>query len=707
MTPGQVFMDLLTGVIACCMCCTIACRAATPRAGAAGDPQGWPTIEPAAAGMTPGRLETLWNELRQRKTTALLVIREDRIVFERYAPGWSRNKPHYTASLAKALVGGVSLMLAMNDGRIKPDDLASRFVPSWTNDPRKAKITIRLLATHTSGIEDAEADALPHDQLTGWKGDFWKRLAPPNDPFTRARDSAPVLDLPGTQARYSNPGMAVLAYCITASLRGTTNAELRSLLKHRIMGPLAVPDSEWSIGYGAATSLEGMDLFASWGGAAFSPYAAARVGLLMLHQGTWEGQELISHWIVDAATTHADMPNNSGLGWWVNREADGRKHWPAAPQDAFWGAGAGHQFLLVIPSLNLIVVRTGELLDETLSFDNALETCLVALLMKAFPPNVGEPYPPSRVIKQMAWSPAKTILRKGRGSDNWPLTWADDDALYTAYGDGGGFEPGVDEKLSLGFAKVTGSPPDFSGTNIRSATGEHKGDGKAGIKASGLLMVEGVLYLWGRNAGNSQLAWSMDHARTWTWSDWKFTTSFGCPTFLNFGPNYAGARDGFVYVYSHDADSAYQAADRFVLARVPKDQIRNREAYELFKATNTAGQPVWTQNLQERGSVFAQPGRCYRSTVSYNPALRRYLWCQTLPGEDPRTRGGFGIYDAPEPWGPWTTVYFTEQWDVGPGETSAFPTKWIGHDGRTLYLVFSGLDSFAVRKAVVVPWGGH
>jgi hypothetical protein len=84
--------------------------------------------------------------------------------------------------------------------------------------------------------------------------------------------------------------------------------------------------------------------------------------------------------------------------------------------------------------------------------------------------------------------------------------------------------------------------------------------------------------------------------------------------------------------------------------------------------------------------------------------LRRYLWCQILPGtqgqkEDTRFEGGFGIYEAPEPWGPWTTVYFTPKWDVGPGETSSFPTKWMSPDGTTAYLVFSGDDHFAVRKA--------
>ena len=67
---------------------------------------------------------------------------------------------------------------------------------------------------------------------------------------------------------------------------------------------------------------------------------------------------------------------------------------------------------------------------------------------------------------------------------------------------------------------------------------------------------------------------------------------------------------------------------------------------------------------------------------------------------DTRFEGGFGIYDAPEPWGPWTTAYYSEKWDVGPGETASLPTKWM--DGNTLYLVFSGNDNFCVRRASLV-----
>ncbi|MCH5373967.1 MAG: DUF4185 domain-containing protein, partial [Planctomycetes bacterium] len=183
-------------------------------------------------------------------------------------------------------------------------------------------------------------------------------------------------------------------------------------------------------------------------------------------------------------------------------------------------------------------------------------------------------------------------------------------------------------------------------------------------------------------------------------ADWRLTTSFGCPTFLNFGRNYDGARDEFVYVYSQDSDSAYQRADRMVLARAPKNRIRESGVYEFFRGADPQGRPAWTGDIGRRGAVFSNPGRCYRSSVTYDAGLKRYLWVQTGLGEDTRYAGGLAIYDAPEPWGPWTTVFRTVAWDVGPGETAGFPTKWMSPDGCTLYLLFSGDDSFSVRRCV-------
>jgi hypothetical protein len=322
------------------------------------------------------------------------------------------------------------------------------------------------------------------------------------------------------------------------------------------------------------------------------------------------------------------------------------------------------------------------------------------------------PYPVSQAIANLQWAPKETIIHKAKGSDNWPMTWGDDDFLYTAYGDGNGFEPFLPQKLSLGLAIIAGTPPDFSGKNLRSASAEFKGDGAAGRKASGMLMVERVLYLWVRNAGNSQLGWSTDHGGTWNWSEWKFTQSFGCPSFLNFGRNNDGARDNFVYVYSPDSDSAYRTADRLVLARAPNTRLRERAAWEFFTGLDQSGQPGWSHENGERRAVFEHAGHCYRTSVTWNAGLRRYLMVQPVPGPssadragriDTRFAGGLAVYDAPEPWGPWTTVYFAEQWDTGPGDSASFPSKWISGNGQKLHLVFSGEDSFSVREASLTP----
>src|SRR5262245_55630306 len=129
----------------------------------------WETISPAEAGLDPAKIEAWRSSLAAHRTTGLIVIRRGRIALEWYAPEWNADRPHGTASLAKALVGGMSLAVAMGDGRISPDDPASRYISGWSQDSLKSKITIRQLATHTSGISDAEQDGLPHDKLPGWK----------------------------------------------------------------------------------------------------------------------------------------------------------------------------------------------------------------------------------------------------------------------------------------------------------------------------------------------------------------------------------------------------------------------------------------------------------------------------------------------------------------------------------------------------------
>jgi CubicO group peptidase (beta-lactamase class C family) len=111
----------------------------------------WQTATPESQGMSKAKLDAIKEMLASRKTKAFLVIRNDKIVYEWYAADHGPEKKHGTASLAKAIVGGLSLAVAMTDGRIKLDDKAAKFIPQWKDDPLKSQIAIRHLGSHTSG----------------------------------------------------------------------------------------------------------------------------------------------------------------------------------------------------------------------------------------------------------------------------------------------------------------------------------------------------------------------------------------------------------------------------------------------------------------------------------------------------------------------------------------------------------------------------
>jgi CubicO group peptidase (beta-lactamase class C family) len=585
-------------------------------------------------------------------------------------------------SCTKGAVGTTVLGLAVDAGLVKLDDPAVAHYPQIGRErPENVaagwldQIRVRHLATMTAGFDDGRPPRLVYR--------------------------------PGTKGIYSNDTANMLAELLTLKF----GEDLSPVFKRKVMDVIGAPPGQWAWrdNQYRAKEIDGLKTREFASGIRITHRALARIGYLYLRNGTWDGNRVLSEAFIREATTPTDLPGPFpyyAFYWGSNR----RGAYAHMPKDTFWALGLGDSFVVVCPSQDVVAVRlgTGSTKSQLPGGDDDwgarvegfFRTVVESVQGAPAAPKSEAPYPPSTMIRSVEWAPARTIVRRARGSDNWPMTWGDDDALYAAYGDGSGFAP-AGEKLSLGLARITGGPLDFAGENLRSPSVEQRGDGSRGRKASGLLMADGTLYLLARNAGNAQLACSADRGRTWQWADWKFATSFGCPTFLNSSRNDEGSRDEYAYVYSHDSASAYEAADRMVLARVPKARLREREAYKFFERLGDDGRAVWTPDATRRGAVFANPGKCYRSSISYDRGLKRYLWCQTLPSKDPRFAGGFGVYDAPEPWGPWTTVYLTREWDVGPGETSSFPPKWMSADGKTVYLVFSGDDCLSVRRATL------
>ena len=615
------------------------------------------------------------------------IMRGGKVVYS-----WGSQNERFDLKSTTKSIGVTALGLAIKDGKVNLSDKGKQYVSNLGIPPDGNKdtgwlddITLFHLATHTAGFE-------------------------------KSGGYISLLFEPGTAWAYSDGGANWLADCLTLAY----GQDLKTLMFDRVFTPLGISSSDltWRDNAYREDTINGIERREFGSGISANVDAMARIGYLYLRGGRWKGQQIIPQSFVDKVRTtvpsiaglrvvndpssiFAGASNHYGLLWWNN--ADGAL--ANVPQDAFWSWGLYDSIIAVIPSLDIVVSRAGESWKgkRSPSYYRILEPFLEPIVESV---NYGAPYPNSPVVSSIVWDDKSKIKRKAKGSDNWPITWADDDSLYTTYGDGWGFDPKVPRKLSLGFASIGGTPTDFSGNNIRSSD-EQYGDGRSGKKASGMLMVDGILYMWVRNANRkgeqSQLAWSIDHGKTWKWSKWKFK-EFGYCTFINFGKNHEGARDNYVYTVTHDHPNAYKRADRFILMRVPKNRIRDREAYEFFERLDTDGNPVWTSDITQRGAVFTEPGCCHRSGISYNAPLKRYIWWQAKypKGVDGRYAGMFGVFDAPELWGPWTTVYYTDNWDVGTGETGSFPPKWMSGDGKIMHLVFSGNDSFSVRKATLI-----
>ena len=655
----------------------------------------WKKAQPADVGMDESQLQKARKYALSGGGSGY-VTRHGKLVMS-----WGDAGRRYGLKSTTKSIGVTALGLAIADGKIRLEDKVVRHHPTFAVPPESNKktgwiprITIQHLATQTAGFEKS--------------GGFAK-----------------LIFEPGTKWSYSDGGPNWLAECVTLAYK----RDVDKLMFERVFTPLGIDrkDLSWRRNSYRSKDIDGVARREFGSGISANVNAMARIGYLYLRGGKWNGQQIIPRDFVEAARRpvkpvvglpevdpkrYGNASDHYGLLWWNNSDGTLKN----VPRDAYWSWGLYESLIVVIPSLDIVVARAGKSWKRSWSghydvlqpfFEPIVASTKSTKTAASFrdtsaDPALGRiPYPPSPVIKAIKWAPASSIRRRAKGGDNWPITWGDDNHLYTAYGDGRGFKPFVEKKLSMGLCRVTGGPEKFQGTNLRSSTAERTGGGASGPKVSGMLMVDGVLYMLVRNTDNSQLAWSKDRGKTWTWSDWKFETSFGYPTFLNFGRNYAGARDEYVYIYSHDADSAYRRADRMVLARVPAKQITERDAYTFFERFD-GDAPVWNAGINRRGTVFKHKSGCYRSSVSYNAPLKRYLWCQTGAGNDTRFRGGFAIYDAPTPWGPWTAAYVTDRWDVGPGETSCLPTKWISHDGRTVHLVFSGDDCFSVRKGTIL-----
>jgi hypothetical protein len=254
------------------------------------------------------------------------------------------------------------------------------------------------------------------------------------------------------------------------------------------------------------------------------------------------------------------------------------------------------------------------------------------------------------------------------------------------------------------------------------------------VKPASLLGMDGILYFavelhnYGEDPAfnrqcniSSWIITTKDWGRTWNREATPlefFTGRLASPHFLQFGKDYEGARDGFVYAYfpaGTDGKSYWCNGDMTLLGRVAREKLLVRAEWEFFTGPGPAGKPSWDRDEAKAKPVFEYHHMTGENHVSYNRGLQRYImgnfsfWNRDTGEPRPYHQkwpestwpSQLTLYEAPEPWGPWSLFHRDDNWGTYGGYQPSFPTKWMSGDGKTMYMVSSGsFDdyNFTVQK---------
>lgn len=162
---------------------------------------------------------------------------------------------------------------------------------------------------------------------------------------------------PGTVMEYNDVRVNVLAYSLTHVWR----KPLPLVLKEELMDKIGASTTWRWHGYKDAwTEIDGLKMKSvtggghSGGGIFISAEDMARFGLLFLNVGKWKDKQLISkEWIEEALTPSKPNPNY-GYMWWLNRP--GNRNWEGLPENIFYAAGFGGNFIVICPDEDLVIV---------------------------------------------------------------------------------------------------------------------------------------------------------------------------------------------------------------------------------------------------------------------------------------------------------------------------------------------------------------
>ena len=297
----------------------------------------WDTISPAALGLCPDRIDSLYQLLEGNNSRAFLLLKDGKIVLEKYFNGHAASTPWYWASAGKSLTAFLA-GFAQRENLLNINDSTSKYLgQGWTSCTPAQERNIRILnqLTMTSGLDDD----VPDDNCT--IDSCLKYLAPA-----------------GSRWAYHNAPYTLLDSVIRTATGRTINQYMNQKVKVLTgMDGLYIKQEFNNVFYSTARSM-------------------ARFGLLVLNRGKWNGNAVLGDSTYFNSMVNSSQSINLSYGylWWLNGKNSFMaptsqlvfpgSYNPDAPGDMISGIGKNGQFVQVIPSKNMVWVRMGEAPDN-------------------------------------------------------------------------------------------------------------------------------------------------------------------------------------------------------------------------------------------------------------------------------------------------------------------------------------------------------
>ncbi len=320
---------------------------------------GWRTLKDAAqirrlAGMDLPRLEQAFDYTQRcSQNGGLLVVRHGYLVYERYYGRAARDANPDMASTGKAYTSvACGIMLREFHDKI-PDGLDQKvFTPAFLpeafplRDVREADITLGQLLCMSAGFHgEGGSPGVTNGQVVG--------LQPVPGQDIRDVDGSslhtPLWIAPGGGYSYSSPAPHIASMV----LRHVTGMELQDYINERLAKPMGWGPWAYCLHRGDYT----MPHANGAGSIAVHATDALRLGYCLLHDGRWNGQQLVPADYV--AKCNQPLPYNPHTPFSLMFENNRDGHVAGAPRDAYYKSGAGGFGIFVVPSLDIVIYKLG------------------------------------------------------------------------------------------------------------------------------------------------------------------------------------------------------------------------------------------------------------------------------------------------------------------------------------------------------------